>query len=123
MPSIMDAFADLRDPRCRQCAYPLNEILLTARAVRCVVWWEDWETMVLWGRTQLAWLRRHLPYANGIPCEDTFRRVFAGLSLLAFERCFITGLAACVRASRACMWRSTARHCAATPAVGVMRCT
>ncbi|WP_234486832.1 transposase family protein, partial [Paraburkholderia aspalathi] len=52
----MDAFAELRDPRCRQCRYPLDEILFTALcAVLCGV--EDWETMVLWGRTQLAWLR------------------------------------------------------------------
>lgn len=88
----MDAFAELRDPRCRKCRYPLDEILFTALcAVLCGV--EDWETMVLWGRTQLAWLRRHLPYVNGIPCEDTFRRVFGGLSPVAFERCFIEWVA------------------------------
>ncbi|MEX3583754.1 MAG: transposase family protein [Burkholderia sp.] len=50
MPSIMDAFVELRDPRCRQCRYPLDEIMLTALcAVRCGV--EDWETMALWRRT------------------------------------------------------------------------
>ena len=54
MPSIMDAFAELRDPRCRKCRYPLEEILFTALcATLCGV--EDWETMVLWARTQLTW--------------------------------------------------------------------
>ncbi|MEX3583373.1 MAG: ISAs1 family transposase [Burkholderia sp.] len=84
----MDAFVELRDPQCRQRRYPLDEIVLPALcAVRCGV--EDWETMALWGRTQLGWLRKHLAYANGIPCEDTFRRVFNGLSPVAFERCVI----------------------------------
>jgi predicted transposase YbfD/YdcC len=92
MPSIMDAFADLRDPRCRECRYPLEEILFTALcATLCGV--EDWETIVLWGRTQLAWLRGHLPFANGIPCDDTFRRVFGRLSPVLFEQCFIEWVA------------------------------
>ncbi|MEX3583403.1 MAG: transposase family protein [Burkholderia sp.] len=30
-----------------------------------------------------------MAYANGVPCEDTFRQVFSGLSRVAFERCFI----------------------------------
>ncbi|AJY41309.1 DDE_Tnp_1-associated family protein [Burkholderia humptydooensis] len=88
MPTIMDAFAELRDPRCRACRYPLQEILFAALcAVLCGV--EDWETMTLWGRTQLAWLRSHLAYENGVPSPDTFRRVFGALSAKAFERCFI----------------------------------
>ena len=70
----MDAFAELRDPRYRKCRYPLEEILFTTLcAMLCGV--QDWETMVLWGRTQLMWQRKHLPYVNGIPCEDTFRPV------------------------------------------------
>ncbi|MEX3605722.1 MAG: hypothetical protein VB142_03685 [Burkholderia sp.] len=34
-----------------------------------------WKTIALWGRIQMGWLRKHLTYVNGIPCEDTFRRV------------------------------------------------
>lgn len=38
MPSIMDAFAKLRHPRCRECRYPLEENLFTALcAVLCGV--------------------------------------------------------------------------------------
>jgi len=87
LPGVMNAFADLADPRWRACRYPLNEILLTALcAVLCGV--EDWETMTLWGRSQLEWLRRILPFAQGIPSPDTFRRVFLALNPNAFERCF-----------------------------------
>ncbi|MEX3606471.1 MAG: hypothetical protein VB142_09980 [Burkholderia sp.] len=37
----------------------------------------------------MGWLRKHLAYANGIPCKDTFRQMRSGLSSVAFERCFI----------------------------------
>lgn len=88
-PGVMEAFAELTDPRWRACRYPLNEILLAAScAVLCGV--EDWETMTLWGRSQLDWLRRLLPFAHGVPSPDTFRRVFAALNPKTFERCFTT---------------------------------
>lgn len=88
LPAVMKAFADLADPRWRKCRYPLDEILLCAlSAVLCGV--EDWETMRLWGQSQLAWLRTILPFSNGIPSPDTFRRVFSALSPTVFERCFI----------------------------------
>lgn len=62
----LDAFAELRDPRCRECRYPLQEILFTAL---CAVLHgvDDWETTTLWGRSQLTWLRTPLSYENGIP--------------------------------------------------------
>lgn len=88
LPKVMEAFVDLHDPRWRRCRYPLEEILLSALcAVLCGV--EDWESMSLWGQSQLTWLRGMLPFANGIPSPDTYRRVFAVLNPHAFERCFI----------------------------------
>lgn len=87
LPGVMQAFSELSDPRWRKCRYPLEEILLTALgAVLCGV--EDWETITLWGRSQLGWLQRILPFAHGIPSPDTFRRVFSALNPTAFERCF-----------------------------------
>lgn len=86
-PGVMSAFAELRDPRWRKCRYPLDEVLLSALcAVLCGV--EDWETMSLWGRSQLDWLRTILPFVHGIPSPDTYRRVFSALNPHAFERCF-----------------------------------
>lgn len=87
LPGVMEAFSELTDPRWRACRYPLEEILLTAlSAVLCGV--EDWETITLWGRSQLGWLQRMLPFANGIASPDTFRRVFSALNPSTFERCF-----------------------------------
>ncbi len=88
MPTLMQAFAELNDPRSRQCRYQLEEILLsTLCATLCGV--DTWEMMVLWGRSQLEWLRKHQPYKHGIPCADTYRRVFGALSPVVFEKCFI----------------------------------
>ena len=88
LPGVMEAFAELSDPRWRRYRYPLQEILLSALcAVLCGV--EDWESMSLWGKSQLGWLRDILPFANGIPSPDTYRRVFAALNPHAFERCCI----------------------------------
>jgi len=52
-PSVMQAFADLPDPRWHRCRHRLDEILLcTLNAVLCGA--EDWETISLWGNSQLA---------------------------------------------------------------------
>jgi hypothetical protein len=36
---------------------------------------------VAWGREKLDWLRRFLPFRNGIASHDTFSRVFALLEI------------------------------------------
>lgn len=45
--------------------------------------------MVQWSEMKLDWLRRHLPFANGIPSHDTFGRVFSLLDAKQFEACFM----------------------------------
>jgi len=47
--------------------------------------WEDIET---YGLSKQAWLKQFLILPNGIPCPDTFRRVFERIDPDAFERCF-----------------------------------
>jgi hypothetical protein len=47
--------------------------------------WEDIET---YGLSKQAWLEQFLSLANGIPCPDTFCRVFERIDPGAFERCF-----------------------------------
>ncbi len=88
MPPILEAFKELHDPRSRKCRYSFEEILLSALcATLCGV--DTWEMMVLWGHSQLAWLRQHQLYEHGIPSADTYRRVFSALSPVVFERCFM----------------------------------
>ncbi|MDR0362934.1 MAG: transposase family protein [Planctomycetota bacterium] len=37
---------------------------------------DDWQTIVLWAKTQEEWLRKYCELENGIPSWWTFRRVF-----------------------------------------------
>jgi len=49
-------------------------------------WSEGWEG--LYGVSKHAWLSTFLVLANGIPSEDTFRRVFERIDPKQFEDCF-----------------------------------
>src|SRR3954451_15204389 len=87
-PSLLDHFAALEDPRQRaKVLYPLPEILLlllcaTLAGADGVT--EDG----LWGGENLAFLRRFLPYRDGIPSHDTLGEVLAALDPELFEACF-----------------------------------
>ena len=85
---FLSAFEELEDPRSRTCPYPLQELLLVAL---CAVTSgaDDWVSVARWGRLKLDWLRRWLPFDNGIASHDTFGRVFALLDAQRFEECFI----------------------------------
>lgn len=86
--AFLEHFADLEDPRSRQSRYDLTELLLVA--VCAVLSGADgWVDVALWGRTKLDWLRRFLPFENGIASHDTFGRVFALLDAAVFEARFI----------------------------------
>lgn len=85
---LLDHFADLEDPRTRQPRHDLRELLLVA--VCAVLSGADgWAAVSLWGQAKLPWLRRFLPFENGVASHDTFGRVFALLDAAQFEERFI----------------------------------
>ena len=86
--SLLEAFEELRDPRARECAYQLDELLLAA-ICSVISGAESWTTVVEWSEMKLDWLRQHLPFANGIASHDTFGRVFSLLDATQFEACFV----------------------------------
>jgi len=87
-PPLLEHFAGLPDPRTRRPAYPLQELLLVA--VCAILSGADgWVDVADWGQAKLGWLRRFLPFENGVAAHDTFGRVFALLDAEAFEACFI----------------------------------
>ena len=87
-PGFLQAFEELEDPRSRACAHRLDELLLVAL---CAITSgaDSWVTVVEWGNMKLDWLRRWLPFANGIASHDTFSRVFSLLDAKRFEACFL----------------------------------
>lgn len=86
--SLLAAFDELRDPRARECAYQLDELLLAAICA-VISGAENWTTVVEWSEMKLDWLRQYRPFANGIASHDTFGRVFSLLDARQFEACFI----------------------------------
>jgi predicted transposase YbfD/YdcC len=87
--SLTDCFADLPDPRIeRTRLHALTDILVIAIcAVLCGA--EGWDDIVEFAEAKETWLKERLTLGNGIPCADTFRRVFARLQPDAFAERFL----------------------------------
>jgi len=115
--SLLEAFEELRDPRARECAYQLEELLLVAICA-VISGAESWTSVVEWSEMKLDWLRGHLPFAKGIASHDTFRRVFSLLDAKQFEACSCAGSAACAHHSQDSTWPLMANACAVRMMVG-----
>ncbi len=50
---------------------------------------DDFVEITLWGEQHLGFLRRFLPYENGIPSHDTMCDVFAAIDPELFKACFL----------------------------------
>lgn len=88
--SFRSHFGKLPDPRVlRSQAHAFLDILVIGfLSVLCGG--TGWEHMTAFGEAKETWLRERLGLTleNGIPSEDTFRRVFAALDPEAFGECF-----------------------------------
>ncbi len=87
-PVLFGFFADLPDPRRHNVRHLFNDIL-TIAILAVMSRANDWSKVVMYAQIREAWLATFLTLPNGIPCEDTFRRVFARVNPDAFEQCFI----------------------------------
>ena len=85
---FLEAFEELEDPRSRHCPHPLNELLLVALG-GVTSGADDWVSVVKWARLKVDWLKRFLPFDNGIASRDTFSLVFSLLEAKGFEANFI----------------------------------
>jgi predicted transposase YbfD/YdcC len=79
LPTFIDCFADLPDPRkVDQCDHKLIDILFIAVcAVICGA--DGFTDMEEFGIAKQDWLKQFLELPNGIPSHDTFNRLFARL--------------------------------------------
>jgi predicted transposase YbfD/YdcC len=87
--NFLDYFQDIKDPRIdRKKLYPIEEIfLVTICGVICGS--EGWSDLWLFGKRKLDYLRKVLPFKNGIPTDDTFRRFFRSLDPQEFQDRFL----------------------------------
>ncbi len=85
---FLDHFGSLADPRSvRNKIYPVDEILLTTLCA-AIAGAEGWQDVEDFGNIKLDFLRALLPYKNGIPSDDTFRRFFRALNPEHFQTLF-----------------------------------
>ena len=91
---LLKHFSTLPDPRVdRTKRYPLVEILfLVISAV--ISGCDGWKSIHDFGEIKLEWLKKYLPYEEGIPTDDTIARVMRRLDTKAFAACFMTWMSA-----------------------------
>jgi predicted transposase YbfD/YdcC len=81
-------FDELNNPRRHNVRHLFNDIL-TIAILAVMSRADDWREIHEYAAGHASWLKTFLSLPKGIPCADTFRRVFARIDPLAFERCFI----------------------------------
>ena len=108
--SLLHHFAALKDPRQRaKVVYPLPEILLLVLCAT-IVGAEDFVEITQWGAAHMDFLRRFLPYKDGIPSHDALNDLINALNPKLFSECFIAWV--CVTATPT-LSQSTAKPLAA----------
>ena len=89
-PLFYEHFTILKDPRVKRAQHHnfLEVLLIALLAVLCHA--EGWEDMKQFGEARITWLRERLGLTleNGIPCGDTFRRIFNAIDPVALRECF-----------------------------------
>jgi predicted transposase YbfD/YdcC len=85
--AIKAHFRPLRDPRRRHRREHLFLDIIVIAICAVIGNADSWRAIALWGRTHETWLRRFLALPHGIPCHDTFRRLFERLDAATFQRC------------------------------------
>ena len=89
---LLEAFAELPDPRAENRRYPLPHLIFIAITM-VLSSADDWEMVKELAKTKVAWLKKFIPLPHGIPSHDTFGRVFARLDPEAFQAAFVVWVA------------------------------
>lgn len=91
---FLDHFEGLADPRQRgKVTYTLDEVLLLC-LLGVLAGAESVVDIARFGEKKLALLRRFRPFADGTPSHDQIGTILAALDAEAFQRCFVSWVAA-----------------------------
>jgi len=90
--SLKTFFRCLKDPRVRaRTDHRLIDIIAIALCgviANC----DGWSDIIDFANSRIAWFKTFLRLPNGIPCHDTFERVFAKIDPVVFNRCCVAWL-------------------------------
>ncbi|MBW4458502.1 MAG: ISAs1 family transposase [Nostoc indistinguendum CM1-VF10] len=88
--SLVEHFSEIKDPRVeRTKKHQLTDILVIA-ILAVIAGAQGWEDIENYGISKQQWLEEFLALLNGIPSDDTFRRVFEFIDPEALNRCFLS---------------------------------
>ena len=91
---FLDHFKRLPDPRQRgKITYPLGEVLLLC-LLAVLGGAETFVDIARFGEKKIDLLRRFRPFRDGTPSHDHLGDIFATLDAEAFQRCFVSWVAA-----------------------------
>jgi predicted transposase YbfD/YdcC len=86
--SFFDVFSELEDPRIdRSKLHPLPEILLVT-VCGVIAGCDGWSDIEQFAKQRQEFLRQYLPFANGVPSDDTLRRFFRAIDPKQFQQLF-----------------------------------
>ena len=86
--SLLKHFGELKDHRIeRTKKHQFTDILVMA-ILAIIAGAQGWEDMENYGISKKIWLEEFLELPNGIPDDDTFRRVFQFIDPEVLNRCF-----------------------------------
>jgi predicted transposase YbfD/YdcC len=88
--SILTHFGSLEDPRDIRGKEHLLLDIITIALCAVMSGAEGWEDMAEYGRAKQDWFSTFLSLPHGIPCGDTFGRVFARLDPEQMQSCFVS---------------------------------
>ena len=93
--TLLNQLSIIRDPRQpTKVHHNLVDVLflaITAVISGC----EGWEEIEDFGNAKLDWLRKYLPFASGIPSDDTISRIFQLIDPKEFQKCFAGWMKSC----------------------------
>lgn len=84
--NLLDYIADIPDPRVSRTKKHLLKDILVIAILAVIASAQGWEDMENYGISKQSWLAEFLELPNGIPSDDTFRRVFERIKPEALEQ-------------------------------------
>ena len=84
---LSDCFTEIKDPRVDRTKKHLLKDILVISILAIIAGAEGWEDMENYGLSKQQWLSEFLALPNGIPSDDTFRRVFERINPEALCQC------------------------------------